>query len=110
MACRNPQRGEQAQREVRQITGSDAVELMLVDMSLQSSIRAFARAYLVQYDVLDVLPHYLATSPEVSQTTGAYFDDPQHIVSSSAYSRDPENIEQVMALTRSFIREGASSR
>jgi NAD(P)-dependent dehydrogenase (short-subunit alcohol dehydrogenase family) len=260
LACRNPQRGEQALHEVQQITGSDDVELMLVDMSLQSSIRAFAKAYLAQYDVLDVLIHnaaafdtrqkeiaftaegveriwatnhigpvlltdlllpalkrseqgriitisskglivyprlkvnlddpefrnrkfsvqkayyqsklaqvmytywladqlsdtavtansirvtnvrididkrypgvpailrkmyaikskfavapekmaetytYLAISPEVSRTTGAYFDDPQHIVSSSTYSRDPENIEQLMALTWSFIQKDA---
>ena len=260
MACRNPQRGEQALHEVRQITGSDSVELMIVDMSLQSSIRAFAAVFLAKYDVLDVLIHnaaafdtrqkeiaftaegvekiwatnhigpvlltdlllpalkrseqgriitisskgmivyprlkvnlddpefrnrkfsvqkayyqsklaqvmytywlaerlsdtavtansirvtnvrididerypnvpailrkmyaikskfavtpekmaetytYLTTSPEVSQTTGAYFDDPQHIVSSSAYSRDPENIEQLMTLTRSFIQKDA---
>lgn len=260
LACRNQQRGEQALQEVRQITSSDAVELMIVDMSSQSSIRAFADTYLAKYDVLDVLIHnaaafdtqqkeidfteegmekiwatnhigpvmltdlllpalkqsgqgrvvtisskglmvyprlkvnlddpefrdrkfsvqkayyqsklaqvmytywladqlcdtaitansirvtnvridvderypgvpaimrkmyaikskfaitpekmaetytYLATSPEVKQTTGAYFDDPQHIVSSSSYSRDPENIEQLMALTSSFIREEA---
>ena len=260
LACRNQQRGEQALQEVRQLASSDAVELMIVDMSSQSSIRAFADTYLTKYDVLDVLIHnaaafdtrqkeivfteegmekiwatnhigpvlltdllltalkrsdqgrvitisskglmvyprlkvdledpefrnrkfsvqkayyqsklaqvmytywladqlsdtsitvnsirvtnvridvderypgvpaimrkmyaikskfaitpekmaetytYLATSPEVNQTTGAYFDDPQHIVSSSAYSRDSENIEQLMALTSSFIREDA---
>ncbi len=260
LACRNQQRGEQALQDVQQISGSEAVELMIVDMSSQSSIRAFAEAYLAKYDVLDVLIHnaaafdtrqkeinfteegvekvwatnhigpvlvtdlllpalkrseqgriitisskglmvyprlkvnledpefrnrkfsvqkayyqsklaqvmytysladqlgdtaitansirvtnvkidvdesypgvpsimrkmyaikskfaitpekmaetytYLATSPEVNQTTGAYFDDPQHIVSSSAYSRDPENIEQLMALTWSFIQKDA---
>ena len=260
MACRNPQRGQQALHDVRQISGSEAVELMIVDMSSQSSIRAFADTYLAKYEVLDALIHnaaafdtrqkkidfteegvekvwatnhvgpvlltdlllpalkrskqgriitisskglmvyprlkvsledpefrnrkfsvqkayyqsklaqvmytywladqlsdtattansirvtnvridvderypgvpaimrkmyaikskfaitpekmaetytYLATSPEIKQTTGAYFDDPQHSVSSSAYSRDPENIEQLMALTRSFIQKDA---
>jgi hypothetical protein len=47
---------------------------------------------------------YLATSPEVNQTTGMYFDDPQHTVTSSAYSRNQENIEQLMTLTRSYIQ------
>ncbi len=260
IACRNQQRGEQALQDVRQISGNEAVELMIVDMSSQFSIRAFAETYSAKYAVLDVLIHnaaafdirqkeiifteegmekvwatnhigpvlltdlllpalkrseqgriitisskglmvyprlkvnledpefrnrkfsvqkayyqsklaqvmytysladqlndtaitansirvtnvkidvderypgvpaimrkmyaikskfaitpekmaetytYLATSPEVSQTTGAYFDDPQHIVSSSAYSRDPENIEQLMALTWSFIQKDA---
>ena len=55
MACRNQERGEAALQDVKQQSGSDAVELMLVDMSSQASIRAFADAYLAKYDVLDVL-------------------------------------------------------
>ena len=47
---------------------------------------------------------YLATSDEVRETTGKYFDDPTHIVKSSGYSRDPENIEELMALTWSYLR------
>ena len=42
---------------------------------------------------------YLAPSDEVKWTTGAYFDDPSHMVSSSGYSRDREKIEKVMGLT-----------
>ena len=55
MACRNQERGEAALQDVKQQSGSDAVELMLVDMSSQASIRAFAAAYLAKYAVLDVL-------------------------------------------------------
>ncbi|MCB9422601.1 MAG: SDR family NAD(P)-dependent oxidoreductase [Ardenticatenaceae bacterium] len=272
MACRSQARGEAALQEVRRESGSEAVELMLVDMSLQSSIRAFAAAFLTKYEVLDVLIHnaamfdirqkervlteegvetvwatnhvgpvlltdlllpavkrseqgriitisskgltaypflrvdltdpefarrkfsvqkayyqsklaqvmytcwladqlrdtatsatdivsalsagvtvnsirvtnvqidvasrypnmpklaqkayamkskfailpakmaetytYLATSPAVSQTTGSYFDDPEHIVQSSKYSRDKENIAQVMALTMKYVGNG----
>ena len=47
---------------------------------------------------------YLATSSEVSQTTGTCYDEPKHIVTSSAYSRNPENIEQLMTLTRTLIQ------
>lgn len=47
---------------------------------------------------------YLATSPEANQTTGTCYDDPQYIATSSAYSRNPENIEQLMTLTRTFIQ------
>jgi len=60
MACRNPERGEAALKEVRQASGSEAVELMIVDMSLQSSIQGFAEAFLAEYDVLDVLIHNAA--------------------------------------------------
>jgi NAD(P)-dependent dehydrogenase (short-subunit alcohol dehydrogenase family) len=257
MACRSPQRGEEALNEIRQTTGSDIVDLMIVDMSSQASIRAFAREFLTKIETLDVLIHnaaafdirqkelvfteegiekvwatnhvgpvlltdlllpalkrseqgrvitisskglvaypriqvdlddpefrrrkfsvqkayyqsklaqvmytywlaeqvrateitvnsirvtnvqidvdkrypglpallrkmyalksrfsispaqmaetytYLATSPEVRQTTGTYFDDPNQIVSSSDYSRDPKNIERLMEVTRSFIK------
>ncbi|MBE2224071.1 MAG: SDR family NAD(P)-dependent oxidoreductase, partial [Anaerolineae bacterium] len=47
---------------------------------------------------------YLALSPEVSQTTGTYYDDPKHIVQSNGYSRKKENIKQVMDLTLSYLK------
>ncbi|MGD2077965.1 MAG: SDR family NAD(P)-dependent oxidoreductase [Chloroflexota bacterium] len=264
MACRNRERGEVALVEVRSESGSDAVALMIVDMSSQASIRSFAEAFKSQYDALDVLIQnaaafdvrsktrhitedgiesiwatnhlgpvlltdllldalkraeqgrvitisskgliahpflkvdlddpeferrkfsvqkayyqsklaqvmytywladqlkdtpvtvnairvtnvrvdidarypdspwlmkrlyaiksrfaitpeqmaqtytFLATSGEVRETTGEYFDDPSHQVKSSAYSRDPENIEKVMTLTRSYLKvpEGAGA-
>ncbi len=55
IACRSQQRGEAALADIRQQANSNAVELMLLDMSLQSSIRAFAQAFLAKYPVLDVL-------------------------------------------------------
>lgn len=60
MACRNRERGEAALEEVRAESNSDAVELMMVDMSLQSSIHELADAFLAQYDRLDVLIHNAA--------------------------------------------------
>lgn len=50
---------------------------------------------------------YLAMSNEVSQTTGKYYDNPTSMASSSGYSRDPENIAAVMALTRGYLPEHA---
>lgn len=47
---------------------------------------------------------YLATSPQVSKTTGKYFDDPSHIVNSSSYSRDEGNIAAVMDLTMKYLQ------
>lgn len=60
MACRNPQKGEAALLDVKQASGSQTVTLMVVDMSLKSSIRAFAQDFLAQYDHLDVLIHNAA--------------------------------------------------
>lgn len=51
MACRSGERGQKALEDVR--AGGGSAELMLVDMSLQSSIRQLAEAY--PYDRLDVL-------------------------------------------------------
>ncbi|MBN2499438.1 MAG: SDR family NAD(P)-dependent oxidoreductase [Anaerolineales bacterium] len=55
MACRNLQRGEKARREVQEISGSDKVELMIVDMALQASIREFSAVFLAKYNRLDGL-------------------------------------------------------
>lgn len=55
LACRNKMRGEAALNEVREASKSNSVELMIVDMSLQSSIKSLAGTYLAKYDTLDVL-------------------------------------------------------
>lgn len=71
MACRNPQKGEAALQEVRQASGSDKVVLMIVDMSLQASIRALAQDFLEKYDHLDVLIHNAAIF-DISQKKAAF--------------------------------------
>jgi len=60
MACRNPERGNSALTDVRKESSNETVELMIVDMSLQSSIKAFAAEFLTKYEVLDVLIHNAA--------------------------------------------------
>lgn len=60
LACRNAARGEAALKEVQTRITSGSVELMLVDMSLQSSIKTFARSFLTKYSTLDVLIHNAA--------------------------------------------------
>lgn len=60
MACRNPQKGEAALQDVQAKANSNAVELMIVDISLQSSIKELAGTFLAKYDWLDVLIHNAA--------------------------------------------------
>ena len=60
MACRDAARGEAALQEVRQQAGNGSAELMLVDMSLQSSIQTFAQAVQAKYETVDVLIHNAA--------------------------------------------------
>ena len=60
LACRSPERGEAALREVRERGRSDAAELMIVDMSLQQSIHRLAATFLATHRTLDVLIHNAA--------------------------------------------------
>ncbi len=55
MACRNEQRGKQALEEIKAQSGSNEAELLLIDMSLQSSIRQAVQDYKAKYDTLDVI-------------------------------------------------------
>jgi len=55
MVCRDRQRGEEAQHEIKQKSGNDNVELMLCDMSSQRSIKQFAPIFAQRHDRLDVL-------------------------------------------------------
>lgn len=60
MACRSAERGAKALEEVRLHSNSDLVELMLVDMASQSSIRQFAEQFKNTHHRLDVLIHNAA--------------------------------------------------
>ncbi|WP_150265821.1 SDR family oxidoreductase [Paenibacillus tepidiphilus] len=55
MACRSRERGEAALSEARRLSGSDHIELMLLDLASFASIRAFAEQFAAAYPVLDVL-------------------------------------------------------
>jgi NAD(P)-dependent dehydrogenase (short-subunit alcohol dehydrogenase family) len=60
MACRSAERGARALEEVCRLSKSDRVELMLVDMSSQTSIRHFAEEFQAKHQRLDVLIHNAA--------------------------------------------------
>lgn len=74
LACRNEVRGEKALGEIVNISGSESIELMIVDMSLQSSIRSFADEFLSKYDSLDVLIHNAAAF-DISQKKPIYTNE-----------------------------------
>jgi NAD(P)-dependent dehydrogenase (short-subunit alcohol dehydrogenase family) len=60
MMCRSRERGEQALQDVRSTSNSDKVELILVDMSSQSSVRLAVSEFLSNHTRLDVLIHNAA--------------------------------------------------
>lgn len=55
LVCRDRERGEEAQSEIKQSTGNDNVELMICDLSSQRSIKQFAPIFAERHDRLDVL-------------------------------------------------------
>jgi retinol dehydrogenase-14 len=55
LVARDPARGEAAVAELREATGNPRVELLLVDLASQASIRQGAEAYRRGHDRLDVL-------------------------------------------------------
>lgn len=60
MMCRNRERGEAALQDVRAASNSDKVELILVDMSSQESVRKAASEFLSMHARLDALIHNAA--------------------------------------------------
>ena len=53
--CRNQVKGEEAQNEIKEKSGNDAVDLMLADLSSQASIRQLAENFQQHYQQLHVL-------------------------------------------------------
>ncbi len=81
LACRSKERGESALRKLRSNNIHISAEVMILDMSLQSSIHRFVRAFKAKYDHLDILIH-----------NAAYFD-----ISQKQAIKTTEGIEQVWA-------------
>lgn len=60
MACRSAERGSKALEEVRRAAGSARVDLMLVDMASQRSVRSFVEDFQARYARLDAIIHNAA--------------------------------------------------
>lgn len=69
MACRNRERGEAALAGITSGSKSSSVELMLLDLASQQSIRDFAAAFKERHDRLDVLVNNAATVPGKRELT-----------------------------------------
>jgi NAD(P)-dependent dehydrogenase (short-subunit alcohol dehydrogenase family) len=61
MACRSRERGEAARMAVKAAAGNQAVELLLVDLSSQASVREAVAEFSARYNRLDVLINNAAT-------------------------------------------------
>lgn len=73
MVCRSKERGEEALREVRALSGNNAVELMLCDLTSLTSISNFCLELRKKYERLDVLINNADVSlPGYHQTAEGY--------------------------------------
>jgi NAD(P)-dependent dehydrogenase (short-subunit alcohol dehydrogenase family) len=55
LICRNRQKGEEAVREIQEITQNTAIDLLIADLSSQQQIRAVAAEFTRKYERLHVL-------------------------------------------------------
>lgn len=69
LLCRNAQRAQVAQQELREEAGHEKLHVALVDLSDFSSIRRFARDF--EREKVDVLVHNAAILPEAREETQA---------------------------------------
>jgi NAD(P)-dependent dehydrogenase (short-subunit alcohol dehydrogenase family) len=69
MVGRDPERGEQARRDVARRSGNPRVELLLADLSSLAGVRGLAEAFLAQHDALHVLVNNAGTVELSRRTT-----------------------------------------
>ena len=69
LACRDPTRGEAAQREIVQASGNPHVTLMIVDLASQASIIAFSEEFNQDYRRLDALVNNAGVYTKERKTT-----------------------------------------
>jgi NAD(P)-dependent dehydrogenase (short-subunit alcohol dehydrogenase family) len=55
MVCRDQARGEEAQKEIKELTGNDNIDLMIADLSSQASLRELAENIQQRYQHIHVL-------------------------------------------------------
>jgi NAD(P)-dependent dehydrogenase (short-subunit alcohol dehydrogenase family) len=68
LLCRDRERGQRALREIRRASGNNRVHLELADMSIQTSIRAFAERFTAAH--VDVLVNNAGVLPDRRTETG----------------------------------------
>lgn len=74
IGCRNKERGENALKEIKEVSKSDAVELIQLDLSLKSSTKSFADEVMKRYERIDVLIHNAAIF-DIAQKKAKYSEE-----------------------------------
>lgn len=69
LACRNEKRGQGALAEIARETGSIELDLQVVDLSSQASIRSFVERIRARYKSIDLLVNNASIWPEAREVT-----------------------------------------
>lgn len=98
-------------KDTKVTVNSIRVTAVKIDISRHPDVSGFTKWVYKQKSKQSITPEemaetyaYLATSPEVSEVSGKYFDEKNQMVESSKYSKDKGNIEAVMDLTRKYFK------
>jgi NAD(P)-dependent dehydrogenase (short-subunit alcohol dehydrogenase family) len=105
MMCRSKDRGEQALREVCSASKSDNVELILVDMASQDSVRLAVGEFLSRHTRLDVLIHNAANFDHRQKTPVMTPDGLENV-----FATNHVNIFLMTQLLRDALKSSAPSR
>jgi len=105
MMCRSRERGEQALQNVRSASNNDNVELILVDMSSQASVRNAVNEFLGAHSRLDVIIHNAANFDH-RQTNAVITEDGLETV----FATNHVNIFLMTDLLLETLKQSAPSR
>lgn len=105
MMCRNKGRGEQALQAVRAAANSDKVELILVDMSSQESVRHAVSEFHGRHSQLDVLIHNAANFDHRQKQPALTVDGLENV-----FATNHVNIFLLTQLLLETLKKSAPSR
>lgn len=105
MMCRNKERGEQALQDVRSASNNENVELILVDMSSQASVRKAVNEFLSKHPRLDVIIHNAANFDHRQKTPVITADGLENV-----FATNHVNIFLMTQLLLDTLKQSAPSR
>jgi len=105
MMCRNKERGEQALQDVRSASNNGNVELILVDMSSQESVRKAVNEFLSKHSRLDVIIHNAANFDHGQKTPVITADGLENV-----FATNHVNIFLMTQLLLDMLKKSAPSR
>lgn len=106
MVCRNEEKGKKALQEIKSQSGSNAIDLLIADLSSQKDIRLLDKIikfFFISPKEAAEFPSHLALAPEMEKVTGKYFVKGKP-VSASAICYDPIFAKKVWDVSHKLVK------